>query len=45
MANRAETLDENIFTIADLKREGSAKMIKAHRGKLTKMLLAIVPDT
>lgn len=34
MANRAETLDENIFTIADLKREGSAKMIKAHRGKL-----------
>ncbi|CAD0083641.1 unnamed protein product, partial [Aureobasidium vineae] len=34
MANRAETLDENIFTIADLKREGSAKMIKAHRGEL-----------
>ncbi|CAD0105791.1 unnamed protein product [Aureobasidium uvarum] len=33
MANRAETLDENIFTIADLKREGSAKMIKAHRGR------------
>ncbi|KAI4715893.1 FMN-dependent dehydrogenase [Aureobasidium sp. EXF-10727] len=31
MANRAETLDEKIFTISDLKREGSAKMIKAHR--------------
>lgn len=44
MANRAETLDENIFTIADLKREGSAKMIKAHRGKLGKNLLSIISD-
>ncbi|THV74564.1 FMN-dependent dehydrogenase [Aureobasidium pullulans] len=31
MANRAATLDKNIFTIADLKREGSAKIPKMYR--------------
>jgi len=44
MANRAETLDENIFNIADLKREGSAKMIKAHRGEHSRHYRSVLSD-
>lgn len=32
MANRAVTLDKDVFTISDLKREGSAKIPKMYRG-------------
>lgn len=31
MANRAETLDSLVFTIDDLKREGSSRMTRMYR--------------
>ncbi|KAL2027570.1 hypothetical protein VTO58DRAFT_111661 [Aureobasidium pullulans] len=44
MANRAATLDKNIFTIADLKREGSAKIPKMYRGRRGSQLSSLIEN-